>query len=213
MNQPRWTTGRVQLAVTPGPRAVVAVHDPGIPPDERRQWLSHAQESWGAWVYAQRGHAPSGWAAGRVYRASDFAIDLVRLLRNVLGQPCLLVAAGAGGLVAVLAAAAAPDVVTGLHLLGGDNSSGWGADPTRVMSEDGVLNRSWLDAVESASAAASCDGDDPLLRYGPAEKMHQPAVCAAAAQLRAPWSVRGGHFLEPCLPARMRAAVDLVPIR
>jgi pimeloyl-ACP methyl ester carboxylesterase len=196
--------------VTPGTQAVVAVHDPGLPPAERGQWLQSAQQSWAAWVYPQRGHAPSGWARGGVYRTSDFAIDLVRLLSDVIDEPCLLVGQGAGGLVAMLAAAAAPQLVTGLHLLAGNNASAWGADLARVINEDDGPNQSWLTAVRSAAAPASCDRDDPLLDCGPAEKMSPAAVRAAAAQVRVPWSVPRGHFLEPHLPAAKRAAAPLL---
>lgn len=210
VTQSMWATGRVRLAVTPGQRAVVAVHDPGRPPAEREQWLSGAQQSWGAWVYAQRGHAPSGWAAGGLYRTSDFAIDLVRLLRELVAQPCLLAGQGAGGLIALLAAAAAPDLVTGLHLVAGDGQRGWGADPARLASDDSVLNPLWLAAVRSASALAPGDGDDPVVACGPAERLHRPAVSAAAAQIRVPWSTQDGHFLEPCLRPAMRSAAPLL---
>jgi pimeloyl-ACP methyl ester carboxylesterase len=206
----RWTTSRVELAVLPGSQPVVAVHDPGSEPADRRRWLASAQQAWGAWVYTQRGHAPSGWVAGGVYRASDFAIDLIRLLRDLVAEPCLLVGEGAGGLVAVLAAAAAPGLVNGVHLLPSCSTSGWGTDPARVIGDASVLNRSWLAAAVSASAPASGDRDDPLLACGPAEKLHRPAVCAAAAQVSMPWSVQGRHFLVPCLPAPMQAAAPLV---
>ncbi len=204
-----WTAGRVRLTIGPGREAVVAVHDPGSPRAERERWLGAARQSWGAWVYAQRGHAPSEWAAGGLYRASDFAIDLVRLLRDRVTEPCLLAGKGAGGLIALLAAAAAPDLVTGLHLVAG--SSGWGADPARLVSDDGVLNRQWLATARSAPVPASGDGDDSALACGPAEMIYRPAVSVAAARIRVPWSAQGRHFLQPCLPPSMRAAAVLLP--
>ena len=252
-----WTAGRVRLAVTPGERRVVAVHELGGQRQERERWLGQVQGSMGAWVYAQRGHAPSGWATGHVYRVSDFAIDLVRLLRDTVAEPCLLVGQGTGGLVAVLAAAAAPGLVAAVHLVAAEGSNGWGADPAGVVSQEEVLNRAWLDAAASAATRTIApgnrvrrqelnhpgtapggrtgaagpafapelheeraalpqgprDGDDPFLAYGPAEKIHQPAVRAAAAAVRAPWSVEGPHFLEPCLPAQMRAERPVLNFR
>jgi pimeloyl-ACP methyl ester carboxylesterase len=207
MTDLRWTGSRVPLAVRPGARAVVAVHDPGLPQAERDQWLGAAQHAWDSWVYAQRGHAPSGWAAGQLYRISDFAIDLIRLLRDVVGEPAVLAGAGAGGLAAVLAAAAVPDLVAGLHLLPG---SGWGTDPARLVGEDGAPNSQWLTAVSSAGAPPAPDGDDPVLAAGPAEPMHWPALRAAAARVQAPWSVQGQHFLQSCLPASRQAATPLL---
>ncbi|GEM_PF-5014662 len=209
MTEVRWTPGRVPLAVTPGTRAVVAVHDPGSPPGARRRWLDSARRSWGAWSYAQRGHAPSAWVAGGVYRASDLAVDLVRVLRELVGEPCLLAGQGAGGLVAVLAAAAAPGLVSGLHLLPADGAGGWGADLARVVTEGAALNRSWLGAVSSAAPAVGA-GDDPLLACGPAERLHKDALGAAAAWVRAPWWAGDGHALRPWLPAGLRAPGPLL---
>lgn len=206
-----WASGRVPLAVTRGTRRVVAIHDPGSPPGERERWLESAQRAWGAWAYAQRGHAPSGWVAGGVYRASDLAIDLIRLLRDLAGEPCVLAGQGAGGLIAVLAAAAAPDLVAGLHLLAGDSAAGWGADPARMVSENGAANHAWLTAAWSTPTAASDNSDDdPMLMWGPAEKLYRPALAAAAAQVSVPWWAQNGHFLQPYLPASMRAATPLL---
>ena len=157
-------------------------------------------------MYAQRGHAPSGWAAGRFYRVSDFAVDLVRLLREEVGVPSVLVGEGSGGLVAVLAAAAAPESVTHVHLLPG-TGRGWGGT-SPMLTGSATVNRSWLDALLARPAPdpVTQDGDDPVLAHGPAELLHEPAVRAAAAGLRVPWSAQGPHFLADQLPAATRAA-------
>lgn len=204
------TPGRVPLAVTPGSRPVVAVHDIGSQRADRDQWISLAQREWGAWAYAQRGHAPSAWVAGQLYRMSDFTIDLLRLLRDVVAEPSVLAGQGAGGLVAVLAAAAAPDLVTGLHLVAGARS-GWADDPARLVSQDDLVNRCWLASTTSAPRPGRGDGDDPILALGPAEPLYQPAVRAAAAQVGVPWWAADGHFLTRWLPSRVRAAAPLLP--
>ena len=199
---------RIRLAVDPGREPVIYVHDLAVPRAERDAQAAGASAARGAWTYAQRGHAPSGWAAGGLYRVSDFAIDLIRLLGQV-GQPCLLAGAGAGGLVALLAAAAVPDRVTGLHLLPGGGEPGWGADPALMLTDGVVLNRGWLDAIRAPGPDQQCrqarqgatTADDPLLGHGPAEKLFRPGVRAAAAHLAVPWTVTGDHFLEPMLPA------------
>jgi pimeloyl-ACP methyl ester carboxylesterase len=199
--------GRIWLAVTPGRRPLVFVHDLGPAREEREGRLAAARQAWGGWVYAQRGHAPSAWAAGRFYRVSDFAVDLIVLLREAVGVPSVLVGEGAGGLVALLAAAAAPESVTHLHLLPG-TGQGWGGTPLRLLTGTATVNRGWLDAVAArpASGSAAQDGDDPVLRHGPAELMHMPAVRAAAAGLGVPWSAGGPHFLQDDLPAQTRTA-------
>jgi pimeloyl-ACP methyl ester carboxylesterase len=199
--------GRVWLSVLPGARPLVFVHELGAPREERERGFAGAQQSWGAWVYVQRGHAPSTWASGQIYRVSDFAVDLIRLLHDVVAVPSVLVGEGAGGLVAMLAAAASPEAVTHLHLLPG-TGRGWGGGPRRLLADGTMVNRSWFDAAQvlSAPGSAAQDGDDPVLAYGPAELMHGPAVRAAAAGVRASWSAEGPHFLEACLPAGTRSA-------
>jgi pimeloyl-ACP methyl ester carboxylesterase len=199
--------GRIWLSVTPGPRPLVFVHELGPGREERERRLAAARQAWGGWVYTQRGHAPSAWAAGRFYRISDFAVDLIRLLHEAVAVPSVLVGEGAGGLVALLAAAAAPESVTHLHLLPG-TGPGWSDTPLRLLTDTATVNRGWLDAAAAlpAPGSAAQDGDDPVLRYGPAELMHRPAVRAAAAGLGVPWSAGGPHFLQDYLPARSRAA-------
>lgn len=199
--------GRIWLSVTPGPRPLVFVHELGPAREERERRLAAARQAWDGWVYTQRGHAPSAWAAGRFYRVSDFAVDLIRLLHEVVGVPSVLVGEGSGGLVALLAAAAAPESVTHLHLLPG-TGQGWNGSPRRMLTEGVTVNRGWLDAAAArpASGSAAQAGDDPVLRYGPAELMHGPAVRAAAAGLGVPWSAAGPHFLQDDLPAQTRTA-------
>ena len=130
---------------------------------------------------------------------------------GLAGQPCLLASAGAGGLVALLAAAAVPDRVAGLHLLPG-GADGWGADPGLMLTDGVVLNPRWLAAAGAARAAgpdqpgrpvrhARTTSDDPRLDYGPGEKLFRPSVRTAAAHLAVPWTVTGDHFLKPMLPA------------
>lgn len=212
MTVPRRKIGRVCLSVTPGLRPLVFVHELGTSREERDPHLAAARHAWDGWVYAQRGHAPSAWAAGRFYRVSDFAIDLVRLVREEVGVPSVLVGDGSGGLVAMLAAAAAPESVTHVHLLPG-TGQGWGGTSLRMLTDTATVNRPWLDAVLAPSAPdpappdpAAQDGDDPVLAHGPAELMHAPAVRAAAAGLRVPWSAEGPHFLTDHLPPGTRAA-------
>jgi pimeloyl-ACP methyl ester carboxylesterase len=207
MTVPGLKVGRVWLSVTPGRRPLVFVHDLGPVREERERRLAAARQAWGGWVYAQRGHAPSAWAAGRFYRVSDFAVDLIVLLREAVGVPSVLVGEGAGGLVALLAAAAAAESVTHLHLLPG-TGQGWGGTPLRLLTDTATVNRAWLDAVPALSAPGSAaqDGDDPVLRHGPAELMHRPAVRAAAAGLQVPWSAAGPHFLQGDLPSERRTA-------
>ena len=207
MTVPGRKVGRIWLAVTPGPRPLVFVHELGSSREERERGLAAAREAWDGWVYTQRGHAPSAWAAGRFYRVSDFAVDLIRLLREGVGVPSVLVGEGSGGLVALLAAAAVPESVTHLHLLPG-TGQGWGASPPRLLTSAAGVNRCWLDAVPARPAAGSAaqDGDDPVLKAGPAELMHTPAVRATAAGLQVPWSAAGQHFLQDDLPARTRTA-------
>ncbi|MGH3256755.1 MAG: hypothetical protein ACRDOU_15405 [Streptosporangiaceae bacterium] len=206
MTVPGRKIGRLWLSVTPGACPVVFVHEVGAPAKEREREFARARQSWGAWVYAQRGHAPSAWAAGRIYRVSDFAVELARLLHDVVAVPSVLVGEGSGGLVAVLAAAAAPESVTHLHLLPG-TGQGWGSSPLRLLDDGAMVNRSWFDAVQALSAPGSPAqyGDDPVLAHGPAELMHGPAVRATAAGIRAPWSATGRHFLEDYLPAETRS--------
>ena len=207
MTVPGLKVGRTWLSVTPGRRPLVFVHDLGPAREEREGRLAAARQAWGGWVYAQRGHAPSAWAAGRFYRVSDFAVDLIVLLREAVGVPSVLVGEGAGGLVALLAAAAAPESVTHLHLLPG-TGQGWSGPPLRLLTDTATVNRAWLDAVPAlpASGSAAQYGDDPVLRHGPAELMHRPAVRAAAAGLQVPWSTGGPHFLQDGLPAGTRTA-------
>ena len=199
--------GRIWLSVTPGPRPLVFVHELGPGREERERRLAAARQAWGGWVYTQRGHAPSAWAAGHFYRISDFAVDLIRLLHEVVAVPSVLVGEGSGALVALLAAAGAPESVTHLHLLPG-TGQGWSGSPLRLLTEGATVNRGWLDAAVArpASGSAAQDGDDPVLRYGPAELMHGPAVRAAAAGLGVPWSAAGPHFLQDDLPAQTRTA-------
>jgi pimeloyl-ACP methyl ester carboxylesterase len=204
---PGFQVGRVWLSVTPGLRPLIFVHELGTSREERERELAAAREAFDGWVYTQRGHAPSAWAAGRVYRVSDFAVDLIRLLREVVGVPSVLVGEGSGGLVALLAAAAVPESVTHLHLLPG-TSQGWGASPLRVLTGAATVNHSWMDAVAAlpVPGSAALEGDDPVLTHGPAELMHRPAVRAAAASLQVPWSAAGWHFLQDDLPARTHTA-------
>ncbi len=207
MTGPGRKVGRIWLAVTPGPRPLLFVHELGSAREQRESRLAAAREAWDGWVYTQRGHAPSAWAAGRFYRVSDFAVNLIRLLREGVGVPSVLVGEGAGGLVALLAAAAAPEWVTHLHLLPG-TGQGWGAGPPRMLTSAATLNRSWLDTVPALppTGPAAQDGDDPVLMAGPAELMHAPAVRVTAARLQVPWSAAGPHFLQDDLPARTRTA-------
>jgi pimeloyl-ACP methyl ester carboxylesterase len=199
--------GRIWLAVTPGRLPLVFVHELGSPREERERLLAAAQQAWGGWVYTQRGHAPSAWAAGGFYRISDFAVDLIRLLHEAVGVPAALIGEGSGGLVALLAAAAAPESVTHLHLLPG-TGPGWSDSPPRMLTDTATVNRAWLAAVPARlpSGSAAQDGDDPVLAHGPAELMHRPAVRAAAASLQVPWSAAGPHFLQDDLPAHTRTA-------
>jgi pimeloyl-ACP methyl ester carboxylesterase len=196
---------RVPLVITPGSRPVLAVHDLGYQTAKRREWLTAAARNWGAWTFEQRGHAPSGWAKGQLYRVSDFAIDLIRLLQDVMPEPCLLAGQGAGGLVAVLAAAAAPDLVTGLHLVRGDGTP-W----DQPLRQTDLVNRPWLQAVSSLAGQPE-DGDDPILPFGPAEPMYEPAVRSALAVVRVPWWAPEGHYLSGYLPASLRVAAPLLP--
>jgi pimeloyl-ACP methyl ester carboxylesterase len=193
--------GRAWLAVTHGSSARLFVHDIGEAPPSRSERLRAAQRG-GSWTFLQRGHAPSSHCVGGVYRISEFALDLLRLLRDVVPTPVLISADGASGLVAALAAAVEPELVGGLCLLPA-RGNGWGSRPEALVGPASEPNPGWFSAIQLRTSVRPGE-DDPMLRYGPPETMPMAAVAAALSRVSRPWSAPDGHLLEPWLPGGLR---------
>ncbi len=62
-----------------------------------------------------RGHGGSGHVTG-AYRIRDHAADVVELLRDVVGEPCVLAGHSLGAMVATSVASRSPELVRGLFL-------------------------------------------------------------------------------------------------
>lgn len=201
-----YRVGRAWLEVNPGSSARLFLHDIAEAPTSRDERLHRARHE-GAWTYLQRGHASSSWSKGGVYRISEFTLDLLRLLRDVVPTPVLIIADGASGLVAALAAAAEPGSVRGLCLLPA-HGGGWGRRPELLVGDESEPNAEWFRAIQGSRGVRPGE-DDPILRSGPPETMPTLAVAAALSRLTVPWSAPSGHFLEQWIPARFRTADDV----
>jgi pimeloyl-ACP methyl ester carboxylesterase len=196
-----YRVGRGWLQVRPGSSARLFLHDIGASAPVRAERLRRAADR-REWAYVQRGHAPSSCTGGGVYRLSDFALDLLRLLQDVVPTPALVTAEGASGLVAALAAAAEPALVRGLCLLPA-HDDGWGSRPALLVGEDSEPNPRWLAAIQDRRTIRALD-DDPMLEHGPPETMPARAVAAALARVAVPWHAPRGHLVEQWLPASLR---------
>lgn len=77
--------------------------------------LPHLAPRWHLRALSHRGHGTSARAPG-AYRVADYVPDLVAAVRAA-GEPCALVGHSLGALVALGAAAAVPELVSGVALL------------------------------------------------------------------------------------------------
>lgn len=194
-----YRVGRGWLQVSPGSTSRLFLHDIAEDTRTRDERLRLAGLE-GAWTYVQRGHAPSSCSRGGVYRISEFTLDLLRLIRDVVPTPVWITGEGGSGLVAALAAAAEPELARGLSLLQG---GGWGLRPGWLVSEESEANPSWLPAIQEHPTVRPLE-DDPMLRHGPPETMPTRAVTDSLHRLTIPWWAPSGHFLERYLPAQWR---------
>lgn len=115
-----------------------------------------------------------------------YAADVVRVIEHVASGPAVLVGQSMGGHTAMLAAAARPDVVTGLVLL---ETVAGGGDPAELATL-GKYFASWPTPFSSREAACDFLGTGPLAQAWADDLEEQrdgfrprfdPAVMAAAA--------------------------------
>jgi pimeloyl-ACP methyl ester carboxylesterase len=111
----RYRSSRVELAYArlPGKSPpVLALH--GFVWN-RDAMLPFIPEEHARYAYDARGHGASARAPG-AYRFLDFGIDAADFVRDVVGEPVVLVGHSLGGLSAIYAAAFCPELVRGLYL-------------------------------------------------------------------------------------------------
>ena len=112
----RFDTGDVELAYTEWPgegTPVVGLH--GIS-GRRAAHLTRWEDGRHAFAYDARGHGDSGRLPGN-YTFVGFGEDAVAFLRGVVREPAVLVGHSLGGMVAIYAAAHAPDLVKAAFLI------------------------------------------------------------------------------------------------
>lgn len=112
----RFFTGEVEINYAEGPRS-------GAPlvllPGQTMPWQSYTRvlpalaRHFHVFALDVRGHGRSGWTPG-AYTLAAMARDVTALLREVVQRPAILSGNSSGGVIAVGAAAACPELVRGL---------------------------------------------------------------------------------------------------
>jgi pimeloyl-ACP methyl ester carboxylesterase len=87
-------------------------------------------EKWHLYVPDLRGQGKSGRVPGR-YRLQDYTEDTISFLQNCVGEPAHLFGVSLGGIVGLMVAAQAPDLVLSV-----------------VVGDSPLTGKTWLDALE-----------------------------------------------------------------
>lgn len=114
----RFDTGEVELNYAEGPGAgppLVMVHGGASHWQAFETIIPALATRWQIYALDLRGHGRSGWIPNR-YTLDDYTADLLAFLERRIGQPAVLFGHSLGGMIALLAAARAPQAVRAVIL-------------------------------------------------------------------------------------------------
>ena len=134
-----------------GEFAILLIHDANGRSEDWENIYPRLATRYRTIAYDQRGHGKSGRAAG--YSLTDFADDGVRMVRQVVKAPVIIIGHALGAAVAIGIAALAPENVVALILEEPPIAYGKGWDPKRSQAiHDALLHqedpKAFLKAVE-----------------------------------------------------------------
>lgn len=210
--------GRLELGVTTGTSSTVFMHEIAAPRDIRHAEMTANHEQHGAWVYDQRGHGRSSWTAGGTYQLIDFAMDLAALCEHI-GEPVAIIADGASGFAAALAASAYPDRITSItwryyaqgwsqltHVMIGD---AWLPNPIWLQSTNWEQRAPWNPANAASNGTGITYGTsspvdteydcDPHLLLGPPDVLNRKHLRDAFEAVTCPILMTDGDTAERSL--------------